>query len=319
MTLPEERRIHVRAMNIGVAVRTSYGFRRSRAHSVNRVVSYAAVALVAERGDGRHAQQAGILGTVRSVASHTPFGLDRDVFIDERPARLGVALGADRVLVGRGLQVVGSEGAVHVVAIAARDQAFVHLVVERHVERRLGVGVALEAESRLRNLQQIIFFLALMNAVAANTADLRPGVGRAVKVRVRSRVTGQALGVNLFGRVLRRIEYLAGVAAARHMLRTGTMAALATLVRGLLIQCGLPVRRFLPGVVDLLVTGFAGVRAHVFGILSRRCSSRGRAGGLSVLGGSGLARLPGGIGDDEKKECREQKNSRGPETCWHSH
>jgi len=28
------------------------------------------------------------------------------VFIDERPARLGVALGADQVLVGRGLQVL---------------------------------------------------------------------------------------------------------------------------------------------------------------------------------------------------------------------
>ncbi len=123
----------------------------------------------------------------------------------------------------------------HVVAIAAHDQAFVHLVVERHIERRLRVGVALEAERRLRSLQQRFFFLALVNAVAADTADVRLGVGRAVKVRVRSRVTGQALGVNLFGRVLRGIEYLGYVAAALHMLRTGTMATLATLVRGLLI------------------------------------------------------------------------------------
>ena len=90
-----------------MAVRTSYGFRRPRAHSVNRVGSDAAVALVAERVDGRHVQQAGVLGTVRSVASHTPLGLDRDVFIDKRPAHLGVALGADRGLVGRGLHVVG--------------------------------------------------------------------------------------------------------------------------------------------------------------------------------------------------------------------
>src|ERR1700685_924930 len=217
-------------MDIGMAVRTSYGFRRPRTHSVNRVVSYAAMALVAERVDGRHVQQAGVLGTVRSVASQAPLGLDRDVFIDERPARLGVALGADRVLVGRGLQVVGSEGAVHVVAIAAHDQAFVHLVVERHIERRLRVGVALEAERRLRSLQPRLFFLALMSAVAANTAELCLGVGRAVKVRVRSRVTGQARGVNLFGRVLGGIEYLARVAAARHVLRTGTVAALATLL-----------------------------------------------------------------------------------------
>src|SRR5208337_2298376 len=115
-------------MNIGMAVRTSNGFRRPRAHSVNRVGSYAAVALVAERVDGRHVQQAGVLGTVRSVASQTSLGLDRGVFIDERPACLGVALGTDHVLVRRGPQVVGSEGAVYVVAIAARDQAFVHLV-----------------------------------------------------------------------------------------------------------------------------------------------------------------------------------------------
>ncbi len=90
-----------------MAVRTSYVFRRPRAHSVNVAGSYAAVALVAERVDGRHVQQAGVLGTVRSVASQTSLGLDRDVFIDERPARLRVALGADHVLVGRGLQVVG--------------------------------------------------------------------------------------------------------------------------------------------------------------------------------------------------------------------
>src|SRR5580704_2443563 len=249
-------------MNIGMAVRTGYGFRRPRAHSVNRVGSYAAVALVAERGDGRHVQQAGVLGTVRSVASYTPLGLDRDVFIDERPARLGVALGADRVLVGRGLHVVGSEGAMHVVAIAARDQAFVHLVVERHIERRLSVGVALEAERRLRSLQQLFFFFDLMNAVAADTADLRLGVGRAVKVRVRSRVTGQALGVNLFGRVLRGIEYLGGVAAARHVLRSGTMAALATLVRGAaqLVERCFPVGCFLPAIVNLSVARLAGLR-----------------------------------------------------------
>ena len=90
-----------------MAVRTSYGFRRPRAHAVNRVRGYPAVALVAERVDGRHVQQAGVLGTMRSVASQTPLGLDRDVFKDERPARLRVALGADHVLVGRGLQVVG--------------------------------------------------------------------------------------------------------------------------------------------------------------------------------------------------------------------
>ncbi len=125
----------------------------------------------------------------------------------------------------------------HVVAIAAHDQAFVHLVVERHIERRLGVGVALETERRLRSLQQMFFFLflALMNAVAAGTADVRLGVGRAVKVRVRSRVTGQALGVNLFGRVLRGIEYLGYVAAPGNMVRPGPVTTFAALMRRFLV------------------------------------------------------------------------------------
>ena len=277
-------------MNIGMAVRTSYGFRRPRAHSVNRVGSYAAVALVAERVDGRHVQQAGVLGTVWSVASHTPLGLDRGVFIDERPARLGVAPGADPVLVGRGLHVVGSEGAVHVVAIAAHDQAFVYLVVERHIERRLSVGVALEAERRLRSLQQRFFFLALMNAVAANTADVRLGVGRAVKVRMRPRVTGQALGVNLFGRVLRGIEYLGYVTAAGYVVGTGTVTAFATLVRGasLLVEGGFPVRSFLPGVVSFFVAGFAGLRPHVLGDVARRRIRRRGADGLAVRCGGAV-------------------------------
>src|SRR5208282_4089393 len=293
-------------MNIGMAVRTGYGFRRPRAHSVNRVGSYAAVALVAERVDGRHVQKAGVLGTVRSVASQTPLGLDRDVLIDERPARLGVALGADRVLVGRGLHVVGSEGAVHVVAIAARDQAFVHLVVERHIERRLSVGVALEAERRLRSLQQVFFFLVLVNAVAADTADVRLGVGRPVKVRVRTRVTGQALGVNLFGRVLRWIVDLGHVAAAGHVLRPGTMAAFTTLVRGtaLFIERGLPVRGFLPGLVNFLVTGLAGLRSHVVGGVRRRRAGHGGAGGgggLSALASSLLTSLAESNDVDQKK------------------
>jgi GNAT superfamily N-acetyltransferase len=194
---------------------------------VNCVGSYAAVALVAERIDGWHVQQAGVLGTVRSVAPKAPFSLYRDVFVDKRPTRLGVAPCADRVLVGGGLHVVGSEGAVHIVAIAALDQAFVHLVVEWHIERWLSVRVALEAKRRLRSFQQL-FFLALMNAVAAGTADVRFGVGRAVKVRVRPRVTGQALGVNLFSRVLSWIEDLARVAAALHMRLASAVAVLTS-------------------------------------------------------------------------------------------
>jgi hypothetical protein len=42
-------------------------------------------------------------------------------------------------------------------------------------------------------------------------------------------VTGQALGVNLFGRVLRGIEYLGYVAATGNMVGSGAMATLTAL------------------------------------------------------------------------------------------
>jgi hypothetical protein len=60
-----------------------------------------------------------------------------------------MALGADRILICRGLQVIVAEGSMRVVTIAALHQTFIHLVVKRHIEKGLDIGVALEAESRL--------------------------------------------------------------------------------------------------------------------------------------------------------------------------
>jgi hypothetical protein len=90
-------------------------------------------------------------------------------------------------------------------------------------------------------------------------------------------VTGQALGVNLFGRVLRWIVDLGHVAAAGHVLRPGTMAAFTTLVRGtaLFIERGLPVRGFLPGLVNFLVTGLAGLGSYILGRLGERRTGGG--------------------------------------------
>jgi len=57
------------------------------------------------------------------VACHAPFGLDRGVLIHVGPTHLRVALGADHVLIGRGLQVVVPEGAVNVMTVVALHQA----------------------------------------------------------------------------------------------------------------------------------------------------------------------------------------------------
>ena len=110
------------------------------------------MALVAQGIDLRHVQQSGVLRAMRSVAPQTSFRLHRCVLEDKWSSRLRVALGADRILVCRGLQIVVPECTVNVMAVAACDQAFVDPVVERHIECRFHVGVALKTERELISL-----------------------------------------------------------------------------------------------------------------------------------------------------------------------
>ena len=135
-------------------------------------------------------------------------------------------------------------------------------------------------------------------------------------------MTGQALLGDGFRLRVRKPEYLGFVAATSHVVRTRTMAALATLLRGTarFIQRRLPVRRFLPGVVDFLVTSFAGLRSHVLGSIGGRPIDHRSACGLSGLIAPLLAGLGGrksGSGKDNYHA--EQMNSRGLGICWHVH
>src|SRR5271166_1620325 len=117
-------------MNKGVAASAWRYLVRPGAHPVNCAVGHVTMALVTQRVDTRHVQQAGILRTVRSVAGHAPLGLNRRVLVHERPTRLGVTFRADRILIGRRLEVVVAEGAVRVVAIGAPYQTLVDLVMK---------------------------------------------------------------------------------------------------------------------------------------------------------------------------------------------
>ena len=92
-------------------------------------------------------------------------------------------------------------------------------------------------------------------------------------------MAGEAAGAGLLPRVISKDEYLGFVAATLHVLRSGTMTGFAALLRGagFLIQGGLPVGRFLPGVVNLFVARLAGVGAYELGCVRRR--SRGGCGG----------------------------------------
>lgn len=82
------------------------------------------------------------------------------------------------------------------------------------------------------------------------------------------------------------------------------MAALATLLGGtaFCVQCGLPVRRFLPRVVDLFMTGLAGLRAHILGGFGGRLAGRWRAGGFNSFSRGWRTGLASSKDDGEKKE-----------------
>ena len=111
-----------------------------------------------------------------SMASRASLRLHRNVLEHERPARLHMALGTDLVLIDCGFQVVLFESAMHVMAVAAGDCAFVHRVVKRHSECTLHVTVAAIAEHRFGSLEQAGFAGRLMDAMAADAAYVGLGV-----------------------------------------------------------------------------------------------------------------------------------------------
>ena len=193
---------------------------------MNRAGSHRAVALVAERIGARHVQQPWILRTMRCVATHASLRLDRNMLVHKRSTHIGVALGADPILVSRRLQVAVLEGAVNVVTVAALDQALVNLMMEGHAEGWFHIAVALEAKRGLRSLEQCIL-LAAVNAMAAGAADVGLGVRRAIEIRMRARVAAQALGIDVFGGGLGGIEYLGDVAASGYVLAARAVAVLA--------------------------------------------------------------------------------------------
>ena len=213
---------------------------------------------------------------MRTVAAHAALSLDRGVLVDKWPTHLRVALGADQIRVISGAQVALLESAVHVMAICALDQAFIDLVVEWHIECRLGVGVALEAKSRLRSLEQR-FFLAAVNAVATGAADVGLGVRRTHEIRMRAGVTAQAFGVDFFARSLGGIEDLGYIAAAGYMFAACAMAVLAGhAIRVPVHECHLGV--WIGGEVFGLfgMAGGASVSTDKFGVRGRswRCGCR---------------------------------------------
>ena len=199
-------------------------------------------------------------------------------------------------------------------AVAALDQALVHAVVEGHIEGRLHVGVALEAERGLRGLEQVLRSLAGVDAMATDAAYPRLGVGRAQEVGMRTRVAVQALRVHLFGRGLGRIEDLGGVAARRDMRAAGAMAGLAGDPVIAMLQGQLAVRVVGELTGHLIVATRTGFGAHKIRGRGRLglCGRLGRRGGLRgrrLLAGRGRGQQ-GNAQDDCAQQPHPSSQSR---------
>ena len=134
------------------------------------------VALQAKRVHVAHVQQARIRGAVRRVATDAAFCLEHWMLINERSSRLHVALGANGILVSGGPELNALERTMGIMAVGALHQTFRDLVMEGLGESHLYVGMAVFAELRLRNFEQVSLTLELVNAVATDAAYAGPGV-----------------------------------------------------------------------------------------------------------------------------------------------
>ena len=188
------------------------------------------MALEAQSVQIANIQQARVGGSVRRVARDTALGFDHGMLKDKWTCGLGVALGANRVLIGRRLQLLRFEGAMRIVAIATGQQPLVDFVMERLRERRFHVCVAGVAELRLRDFEQVGFALEGMRAVTVDAANLGVAMRGALEVGMRSYVAGQAARVHFRRGSFLKDEDFGFVTTARHVIGAGTVAAFATLM-----------------------------------------------------------------------------------------
>ncbi len=143
--------------------------------------------------------------------------------------------------------------------------------MEGHVERRLHIGMALEAKLRLRGLQQLRLRVTVMNAVATGATDAGLGMRRAQEVGMRSRVAAQAGRIQVLRRKLAQLNDLGNVAAALYVGLARPVTALAGRARAIVPQRKLRVRVVAELLGHIGVAGGANVRTDkVGGIGSRR-------------------------------------------------
>jgi hypothetical protein len=108
------------------------------------------VALQAEQVHVAQLQHVGVRSTMRKMAGLASINLYRLMFEHERPLFVRMTCKADGILRRGSPHLLGFHRSVHIVAIAALDQPFVHPMMERHVELGFLLEVAAVAQLGLR-------------------------------------------------------------------------------------------------------------------------------------------------------------------------
>ncbi len=121
---------------------------------------------------------------MRRVTRHAAFCLDRRMLKSKRPGFVRMAVEAELVLRGGGAELVRQKPSMGVMAVAARKQTFIHLVMKWLGEIRLYVQMAGVAELRLGQLQQLRLDLRRVDGMAIHTTNIIFDVLRTEKISV---------------------------------------------------------------------------------------------------------------------------------------
>ena len=122
--------------------------------------------------------------SMRIVAGHASFDLDRSVFVNKRAALLHVALDTGLIVAMRLVQHFrrlphaegGREAAVRVVTVAAVHEAFIHAVLTGQVKLRPYIRMAPVARLGLTLGQEVLHRGRVMIGVALGAGDIMLGV-----------------------------------------------------------------------------------------------------------------------------------------------
>ena len=293
--LLEKELIEIRAVNLAVAKRACLEkcvLIMEAGRPWRSAETRLRVALQAEHVYVADLQHMRIGTTVRNVARLASLDLYGFMLEHVRTLFVRMALKAHKILGGRGSHLFWFHRSVHVVAVAALNQAFIYPVVKRHLELGFLSQMAGEAKFRLGFCKQKVRFFAVMGRVAGDATHAVLGMLRidCVHVLRAAGVAGQATVVDFLCRGFLEGEYLGDVTTARNVSRTGPVAIFAAVLcdSAFLIRL-LPMRAFFPAIVKVRVASLAGVRPHVCRLAGIWRSRRDRCRSLRlILGGRSL-------------------------------